>query len=248
MARQRDSSPRLTAAGRGAVLLLAVLLAPLAAGGAPSGLLPIENQVREVRERPLLAHTVTGLRVNSTLPLYEFLLARPDITAALARAVGAAGYMVSPDGENGYRGEDGKGAKGYFVLVEQGEGRRVYFAQGTYDKPLLPTIAGRMVLVLEYRSNGAAAPLETRLEGFVRIDTPIVGTLAKLARPLVRRAIDKKVRRLFDKVAHLLDAASADPSEALRRLSEEGSRSPEDVEALRQLLEAEHARRRTASS
>lgn len=249
MACQRDSSPGFTAPSRGAVLLLTALLAPLAAGAAPSSLLPIENQVREVRERPLLAHTVTGLPVNSGLPLYEFLLAHPDITAALARALGTAGYKVSPDGENGYRGEDGKGAKGHFVLVEQGEGRRVYFAQGTYDKPLLPTIAGRMVLVLEYRMNGAGdGPLENRLEGFVRIDTPIIGTLAKLARPLVKRAMDKKVRRLFDKVARLLDAASADPSEALRRLSEEGSRSPEDVEALRQLLEAEHARRRTASS
>ncbi|HEU5394526.1 MAG TPA: hypothetical protein VFV36_06950, partial [Candidatus Methylomirabilis sp.] len=223
-----------------------ILLAPLAAGAAPSDLLPIEHQVREVRERPLLAHTVSGLRVNSSLPLYEFLLAHPDITAALARVVGAAGYRVSPDGENGYRGEDGKGAKGHFVLVEQGEGRRVYFAQGTYDKPLLPTIAGRMVLVLEYRTNGPGdGPLETRLEGFVRIDTAVVGTLAKLARPLVKRAMDKKVRRLFDKVAHLLDAASADPAEALRRLSEESSRPPQDLEALRQLLEAEHARRAT---
>lgn len=244
---QRDSSPGFTAAGRGAVLLLAGLLAPLAAGADPTGLPPIESQVREIRGRPLLARTVTGLRVNSSLPLYEFLLAHPDITAALARVLGAAGYRVSADGENGYRGEDGKGVKGHFVLVEQGEGRRVYFAQGTYDKPLLPTIAGRMVLVLEYRTNGQGdGPLENRLEGFVRIDTPIVGTLAKLARPLVKRAMDKKVRRLFDKVARLLDAASADPSEALRRLAQEGSPSSQDLETLRQLLEAEHARRASA--
>ncbi|MCI0370114.1 MAG: hypothetical protein L0214_01725 [candidate division NC10 bacterium] len=245
----RESPPRLSAPSRATVLLLAVLLAALAAGAPPSALSPVDNQVREIRERPLLAHTVSGLQVNSGLPLYEFLLSRPDITAALARAVGAAGYRVSPDGEDGYRGEDGKGAKGHFMLVERGEGRRVYFARGTYDKPLLPTIAGRIVLVLEYKTNGPADPrVENRVQGFVRIDTPIVGTLARIGRPLVKRAMDKKVRHLFDKIARLLDASSADPSEALRRLAEDGPRSPQDLETLRQLLEAERSRRAAASS
>lgn len=244
MASLRQSSPCLSAFGRATVLLLAVLLVFLTASVPLAALLPVENQVREIRDRPLLAHTVSGLRVKSSLPLYEFLLSRPDITAALARALGAARYQVSPDGENGYRGADGKGAKGHFVLVERGEGRRVYFVQGTYDKPLLPTIAGRLVLVVEYRTNGPEDPgVENRVQGFVRIDTPIVGTLAKLARPLVRRAMDRKVQHLFEKVARLLDAASADPSEALRRLAEDGPRAPQDLETLRQLLEAEHARR-----
>lgn len=247
MASLRESPPRLSALGRATVLLLAALLVFLPAGAPLVALLPVENQVREVREHPLLAHTVSGLRVNSSLPLYEFLLSRPDITAALARALGAARYRVSRDGESGYRGEDGKGAKGHFVLVERGEGRRVYFAQGTYDKPLLPTIAGRLVLVMEYRTNGPGDPgIENRIQGFVRIDTPIIGTLAKLARPLVKRAMDKKVQHLFEKVARLLDAASADPPEALRRLAEDGPRAPQDLETLRLLLEAERARRAAA--
>jgi hypothetical protein len=55
--------------------------------------------------------------------------------------------------------------------------------------------------------------------------------------------MDKKVRRLFEKVAGLLDAAAADPPEALRRLAEDGSYSPEDLDLLRHLLDAEHARR-----
>jgi len=247
MASPRQSLPCLSAPGRATVLLLAGLLVFLPAGAPPVALLPVESQVREVREHPLLAHTVSGLRVNSSLPLYEFLLTHPDITAALARALGAARYRVSPDGENGYRGEDGKGAKGHFTLVERAEGRRVYFVQGTYDKPLLPTIAGRLVLVMEYRTNGPGDPgIENRIQGFVRIDTPIVGTLVKLARPLVKRSMNKKVRHLFEKVAHLLDAASADPPEALRRLAEDGPRAPQDLEALRLLLEAERARRAAA--
>lgn len=236
------STPRRPARPDVAVLLTVLLLSLTAA--ASLAVSPVENQVREIRERPLLNHTVSGLKVNASLTLYEFLLARPDITASLARALGQAKYRVSPDGENGYRGDDGKGAKGYFVLVEQGEGRRVFFARGTYDKPLLPTIAGRLVLILEYGTNGPGGPaLENRVQGFVRIDTPIVGTLARIGRPLVRRAMEKKVRHLFEKVARLLDTAAGDPPGALRRLAEDGSTSPEDVELLRLLLDAEHARR-----
>lgn len=238
-----NASHRHPRASGDATLLLVVLLLSLTAA-ASFAQSPVESQVRETRERPLLAHTVSGLKVDASLTLYEFLLTRPDLTAALARALGQAKYRVSPDGENGFRGDDGKGAKGYFVLVEQGEGRRVFFARGTYDKPLLPTIAGRMVLILEYGPNAPGAPaLETRVQGFVRIDTPIVGTLARIGRPLVRRAMEKKVRHLFEKVARLLDAAAADPSEALRRLAEDGSHAPEDLELLRRLLEAERTRR-----
>ena len=94
MASQRQSSPCLSAFGRATALLLAVLLVFLTASVPLAALLPVENQVREVREHPLLAHTVSGLRVNSSLPLYEFLLSHPDITAALARALGAARYRV----------------------------------------------------------------------------------------------------------------------------------------------------------
>lgn len=231
---------------RGVAFLLAVPLVLVA--GALFALSPLENQVREVRERPLLNHTVSGLRVDASLTLYEFILARPDLTASLARALGQAKYRVSADGENGYKGDDGKGAKGYFVLVEQGEGRRVFFARGTYDKPLLPTIAGRMVLILEYRTNGPGKDaLDSQVQGFVRIDTPIVGTLAKIGRPLVRRAMEKKVHHLFDKIARLLDTATADPAEALRLLAEDGSHPPEDLALLRGLLEAERARRAGAS-
>ena len=248
MAFPRGSSHRPLHEGRATVLVLAGLLAAGSAGGPASALPAVESQVREIREHPLLAHSVSGLRVKSSLPLYEFLLSHPDITAALARALGAARYRVSPDGENGYRGEDGSGAKGHFILVERQEGRRVYFARGTYEKPLLPTIAGRIVLVLEYRTNGPGDPIvENRIQGFVQIDTPIVGTLARLARPLVKRALDKKVHHLFEKVARLLDAASADPPEALRRLAEDGPRPSQDLEALRQLLEAERTRRAAAN-
>ena len=238
----RENEPRLSAPGRAAILLVAALLLTATTGALPVAPSPVENQVREIRERPTLAHTVSGIRVKSGLPLYEFLLANPDITAALARALGAATYQVSPDGENGFRGQDSKGAQGHFMLVEQGEGRRVFFARGTYKKPLLPTIAGRLVLVLEYRTDGAGeAGVENRVQGFVRIDTAIVGTLAKIARPLVKRSLDKKVHYLFQKIDRLLDAALANPSEAIRRLQENGTNPSQDLETLRRLLEAEVA-------
>ncbi len=238
----RKNGPRLSAPGRAALLLAAALLLTATTGALPAAPPPIEQEVREIREHPVLAHTVSGLRVKSGLPLYEFLLAHPDITAALGRALGAATYQVSPDGENGYRGDDGKGAQGHFMLVEQGEGRRVFFARGTYKKPLVPTIAGRMVLVLEYRTDGAGgARIETRVQGFVQIDTPIVGTLAKIARPLVKRSLDRKVQNLFQKVDRLVEAALANPSEAIRRLQENGINPSQDLETLRRLLEAEVA-------
>lgn len=237
-----ESEHRLPPTGRAAILLVAALLLAATTGAFPAAPSPVEDQVREIRERPLLAHTVSGVRVKSGLPLYEFLLAHPDITAALARALGAATYQVSPDGENGYRGQDNKGAQGHFMLVEQGEGRRVYFARGTYKKPLLPTIAGRLVLVLEYRTNGAGdAGVENRVQGFVQIDTPIVGTLVRIVRPLVKRSLDKKVHHLFEKVDRLVHAASANPSEALRRLQENGTEPSQNLETLRRLLEAEVA-------
>jgi hypothetical protein len=243
----RDNETRHPPGGRAAILLAAALLLTATTGALATAPPPVENQVREIRGHPTLAHTVSGLRVKSHLPLYEFLLAHPDITAALARALDAATYQVSRDGENGYRGQDGKGAEGHFMLVEQGEGRRVFFAQGTYKKPLLPTIAGRLVLILEYRTDGAEeARIENRVQGFVQIDTAIVGTLAKIARPLVKRSLDKKVHHLFEKVNRLVAAASANPAEAIRRLQEKGTNPSPDLETLRRLLEAELANKAPA--
>jgi hypothetical protein len=172
-----------------------------------------------VLTRSLFAQRVTGIRFPSREPVYRFLLDHPDFAASVARALRLGQYRLTPI-EDGYWGDDGRGATGHVQVLYADDHRRLYYLAGRYQHRLLPAIEGQILLLLEFRheDDGAGGTVvEQSLTGHVRIDTPLVGAIAQalgaLTRPLVERTVEGKVRRFFRTVARVSRWAYDEPEQ-----------------------------------
>jgi hypothetical protein len=165
----------------------------------------------------IFAHRVEGIRYPSRAPIFRYLLDHPDFAAGVARALGVGEYWVAPLGD-GYWGDDNRGVTGTIQLLYADEGRRLYHAAGSYEHRRLPTMRGQLLILLEFRHRDEGegrSVAETSLTGHLRLDSPIVGALARviaaLTRPLVERAVERKVERFFATVAQLSGLAHDQP-------------------------------------
>jgi hypothetical protein len=167
----------------------------------------------------IFAHRITGLRARSRESVFRFLLDHPHFAAAVARALRLGRYHVEPR-DDGYWGDDSRGARGMIRMLYADEGRRLYHLEGTYEGHRLPTIQGRMLVLIEFQHQDdptGGTRVEASVTGHVRLDTPLVGTVAHLvatlARPTVERAVERKVRRFFGTVARVSRWAHDQPEQ-----------------------------------
>jgi hypothetical protein len=82
-------------------------------------------------------------------------------------------------------------------------------------KRFLPTIYGRIVLVMayEHRTDQTGESLVINdVRGYLRIDNRILGILTRIARPVVGPIVDRKVLRTFAAASRLTEHASHDPT------------------------------------
>jgi len=191
----------------------------------------------------LFSHRVTGLRTRSREPVFLFLLDHPDFAAAVVRALRLGQYRVERR-DGGFWGDDSRGARGMIRLLYADEGHRLYHLEGVYEGRGLPTIQGRMLVLIEFRHEDDPAGgtyLESSVTGHVRLDTPIVGAIAQLAatvaRPAVERAVERKVHRFFGTVSRVSRWAYDQPDQFWAAL-EGNPEVPQDatLAAFRQIL------------
>jgi hypothetical protein len=163
------------------------------------------------------AHRITGLRARSREPVFRFLLDHLDFATAVARALRLGRYVATPL-DDGYWGDDRRGARGRIRVLHAEEGRRLFHLEGSYEGRGLPTIKGQMLVLIEFQhleDTGGETQVETSLTGHVRLDTPLAGGLAQLmatvARPALERAAERKVRRFFSTVARVSRWAYDEP-------------------------------------
>ncbi len=185
---------------------------------------PARARAETVMARPAFAQRVTGIRFPSREPVYRFLLDHPDFAASMARALRVGEYRVTPL-EEGYWGDDNRGATGTIHLLYADDHRRLYYLAGRYERRHVPTIDGQILVLLEYHheeTETGGTVVEQSLTGHVRIDTPIIAGLAEilgaLSRPLVERAVERKVRRFFNTVARVSRWAYDEPEQLLAGL------------------------------
>ena len=155
------------------------------------------------------SHRVTGLRARSREPIFRFLVDHPQFAAAVARALRLGRYHVDAR-DDGYWGDDSRGARGMIRLLYADEGRRLYHLEGMYEARNLPTIQGRMLVLIEFQHEDdpeGGTRVDASVTGHIRLDTPLVGAVAQLAtmlaRPAVERAAERKVHRFFATVARV---------------------------------------------
>jgi hypothetical protein len=203
-------------------------------------------RVDAILSSTLLSHRVTGLRTRSREPVFLFLLDHPDFAAAVVRALRLGQYQVERR-DDGFWGDDSRGARGLIRVLYSDEGRRLYHLEGVYEGRGLPAIQGRMLVLIEFHHENdpsGATYLEASVTGHVRLDTPIVGAIAQLATTLARstveRAADRKVHRFFGTVARVSRWAYDQPDQFWAAL-EANPEVPQDatLAAFRQILLAD---------
>jgi hypothetical protein len=181
-------------------------------------------RAESVLARSVLAQRVSSIRFKSREAVYRFLVDHPAFAASVARALRVGEYRLAPR-EDGYWGDDARGATGMIRVLYADDSRRLYHLEGRYERPLLPTIEGQILVLLEFHhepDEREGTVVEQSLTGHVRIDTPIVGALAPivaaLSRPLVEAAVERKVRRFFATVARVSRWAADEPEQVAAAL------------------------------
>ena len=207
----------------GAALLVAAIAAAGAATDSQDQRLDVpwegiavasQQRVREVTEHAIFFRDLHGITVKSSPTVFDFLLDHPDFAATAGRILGIVNYRVVKERDGVYWGDDAHGATGTVELMHAGPGRRIYLATGTFVKRYLPTIYGRIVLVMayEHRTDQTGESMVINdVRGYLRIDNQVLAILARIARPVVGPIVDKKVLRTFAAAGRLTEQASNDP-------------------------------------
>lgn len=188
------------------------------------------QKVREVVDHASLYREVKGVPFKSRRGVYEYFLDHPDFGASVARALGLAKYRVIKEGDGRYFMDDARGVKGHFQVLYADPKKRVFFAQGIYEKKLMPRIVGRMVIVLEFEHHldgGGQSYVEHRLYGYLRVDNFLIDLAMRVIRPFVGGTLDRKTGRTLRVAREVINQAYDDFDAFYRRL-EESPEIPQD--------------------
>ena len=151
------------------------------------------GRAEAVLEGSLFSHRVTGLRSRSREPVFTFLLDHPDFAAAVARALRLGKYQVERRND-GFWGDDTRGARGLMRVLYADQGRRLIHLDGMYETRGLPAIQGRMLLLIEFQHEDDPAGgtrVEASITGHMRLRHAATGRgrpARHHARPADRRA------------------------------------------------------------
>lgn len=201
--------------------------------------LAAQQRLRDVTEHAIFSRDVLGITIRGQHAIFDFLVGHPDFAATAGRILGIIKYRVVKQREGLYWGDDAHGATGTFELLHAEQGKRIYLAKGTFEKRFLPIIHGRIVLVLNSQhltDHIGESQVITDLRGYLRIDNRILGTLARIARPMVGPIIDKKVLRTFTAASRLTERASSDPTALYQFLAASQEIDKTELREFRRLL------------
>ena len=167
------------------LLALATGASDAAAGPWPSLLGPreafspeVSAAVERIWIKPTLSRTVNGPPARVPLEVYAAFVDTPEVTAAAARFRKLASYDVQALDDDRYRGDDGDGARGFSQVLRREGRRRVIFSQGEHTSPILGTISGSAITVLDLEQRGDS--VDPTLTAYVYIDGRVASAAARL--------------------------------------------------------------------
>jgi hypothetical protein len=151
----------------------------------------VSAAVQHVWDQPTLSRTVNGPTARVPIQLYTAFIDAPDVTAAAARFRRVASYHIQPLGGDRYRADDGDGARGFSHVLRRDGRRRVILSRGEHTGPILGTISGSALTVLDLATDGDL--VQPTLTAYVRIDDGIAASLAQLFIPRFGFLADRKL-------------------------------------------------------
>jgi hypothetical protein len=148
-------------------------------------------------------HTTRGAMGPLETPvgpeLYEYLLDRPVITAALVERLGIGTYRFVPRGSGQFWVEDGDGTEGLITLVQRVGGLRIYYIEGNHRGQIWPVVHATAVVFMKIQPTPEkTASVSTSLISYARLEDRFLRGLVWLLRPLLEDAITRKLTRGFE--------------------------------------------------
>jgi hypothetical protein len=147
--------------------------------------------VERVWDQPTLSRTVNGPSARVPIQLYIAFVDAPDVTAAAARFRRLASYHIQPLDGDRYRADDGDGARGFSHVLRRDGRRRVILSHGEHSGPILGTISGSALTVLDLVTDGDR--VQPTLTAYVLIDDRLAASLAQLFVPRFGFLADRKL-------------------------------------------------------
>jgi len=200
-----------------------------------------QHVVNDVVGQAVFSHHVRGITYRSRKEVFRFLIERPEFAAALARILRVGDYQVTRIAD-GYWADDSRGARGLFRVLRVDETRRLYYFEGSYSGRLLPAVRGRVLIVEEtqhHESPDGTSYAETKLTGYLRLDSAITEFLTRITRPIAEAAVDRKVRRFFRTVSRVSQYAHDDPEGFYETLARHPELPEETLASFREALLAQ---------
>jgi hypothetical protein len=150
-------------------------------------------------------HTTSGLIGPVLTPvtpqLYEYLLDRPPLIAALTDRLDLGAYQFTERGPNQYWVNDGEGTQGLLTLVFQDSAHRIYHIDGFHEGQVFPMVRAKAVVfmhVMPVTAPDGYPAVRTSLMTYTKLDDSILAGLVRILRPLIGEAVTRKLSHGFE--------------------------------------------------
>jgi hypothetical protein len=150
----------------------------------------VSTAVERVWIEPTLSRTINGLSARVPLDVYVAFVDTPEVTATAARFRRIRSYEIHALDDDRYLGSDGDGARFLAHVLRREPRRRVVLTQGQQINPVLGTISGSALSVLDLETQeGKTTP---RLTAYVYIANRGAATFARVLVPTFAFIADRK--------------------------------------------------------
>jgi len=196
------------------------------------------------------ANTVGPIRAALSESMYQYLLDRPPLAAALINRLDLAPYKSEARGPGRFWGDDGEGTEGIVQLVYQDRSSRIYYLEGSHNSRLLPHVTGKAVVFLRVNSvsdTNRMESMDSTMVSYTKLDNRILSGLVSLLRPLIGGTVTRKLRKGVETVDRLGQVMRRHPDRVLFEAMDPPALPHDDVvflqEALGSLRNPGHASR-----
>ena len=184
-------------------------------------------------------YTTAGLigpvQTPVTPQLYEYLLDRPPLIAALIERLGLGTYQFTAREMNQFWVNDGDGTQGLLTLVYQDSAHRIYHIDGYHEGQIFPIVRAKAAVfmtILPVTTTEGLPAVQTSLMTYTRLDASLLAGLVHILRPLVGDAVTRKLSRGFEVTNQLSAAIAQDREQVAQQASLVPWLSPTELQTL----------------
>lgn len=179
-------------------------------------------QIAAVVNEYTTAGLIGPVQTPVTPQLYEYLLDRPPLIAALTERLGLGTYQFTARDPNQFWVNDGEGMQGLLTLVYQDPTHRIYHIDGYHEGQIFPMVRAKAIvfmMILPVTTTEGLPAVQTSLMAYTRLDASLLAGLVRLLRPLVGDGVTRKLSRGFEVTNQLGTAIAQDRERVAQQAS-----------------------------